>query len=63
MALTKYQVDKTLAKDESWFHPLKGHTVNIAEIADTMTDQEAEIFFNGGCKAISLVEVEAEKKN
>lgn len=54
--LTKFTVDKNLAKDEYWFHPKKGITVNIAEIADTMTDAEAEIFMRGGCKAITKVE-------
>lgn len=54
--LIKFKVDKELAKDEHWFHPKKGITVNIAAIADTMTDAEAEIFMRGGCKAITKVE-------
>lgn len=54
--LLKFKVDKELAKNEHWFHPKKGITVNIAEIADTMTDAEAEIFMRGGCKAITKVE-------
>lgn len=54
--LSKFKVDKELAKNEHWFHPKKGITVNIAEIADTMTDAEAEIFMRGGCKAITKIE-------
>jgi len=54
--LTKFKVDKEAAKTETWFHPIKGRTVCIADIVDTMTDAEAEIFYNGGCKAITKVE-------
>ncbi|WP_273215542.1 hypothetical protein [Runella zeae] len=59
--LIKYKIDKEAAKKETWFHPLQGRTVCIADIADKMTDEEAEIFYKGGCKAIEkLPELPAE---
>lgn len=56
MNVTRFKIDKEAAKNETWFHPTKGRTVCIADIADTMTDTEAEIFFKGGCKAITEIE-------
>ncbi|WP_428657564.1 hypothetical protein [Runella sp.] len=53
MKLTKYRItDMEAAKKETWFHPIKGRTVCIADIAETMTDTEAEIFHRGGCTVI-----------
>lgn len=48
--------DMEAAKKETWFHPTKGRTVCIADIAETMTDAEAEMFMKGGCKVIVKVE-------
>lgn len=48
--------DMEAAKNETWFHPTKGRTVCIANIAETMTDAEAEMFMKGGCKVIVRVE-------
>lgn len=53
MLLTKYRItDIEAAKKETWFHPIKGRTVCIADIANTMTDDEAKIFHDGGCPVI-----------
>lgn len=60
--MQKYKVNLDTAKDENWFHPQKGRTVNIAQIAGTMTDEEAEMFYKGGCKAISPIEADKKKE-
>lgn len=53
MKLTKFRItDMEAAKKETWFHPHKGRVVCIADIAETMTDAEAEIFHRGGCTVI-----------
>lgn len=54
--MEKYKVNLELAKNETWLHPITNRTVRIAEIADTMTDELAEMFFKAGCKAIEKVE-------
>ena len=54
--MKKYIVNLEVAKDETWLHPITNRTVCIAEIADKMTDELAEMFYKAGCKAIEKVE-------
>lgn len=54
--MEKYKVNMELAKNETWLHPKTNRTVCIADIADTMTDELAEMFYKAGCKAIEKVE-------
>lgn len=54
--MKKYTVNLEAAKNETWLHPITNRTVCIAEIADKMTDELAEMFYKAGCKAIEKVE-------
>lgn len=54
--MKKYKVNLEAAKTETWLHPITNRTVCIADIADTMTDELAEMFYKMRCKAIEKIE-------